>query len=125
LQRRTREGGDAVKVWPQGKRHRGAGAAERRRPHPPTPLADWVLRDEDLLVQTRFGGDRERYGAWRDGLWAEIHDSMLHPGRRPDLTPDEEYVVRTAFDGDRAAYRRCRDRLREELWQIMKVTREH
>jgi hypothetical protein len=114
-----------MKVWPPG-RHRGASAGvSARRPHPPSPLADWVLHDEKLLVETRFGGDRERYGAWRDRLWAEMHDAMHHPGRWRESTADEEYVVKTAFDGNWAQYRVCRDRLREELWQIMKVTREH
>jgi hypothetical protein len=115
-----------MRVWPPGGR-RGVGAAvsARRRPHVSSPLADWVLRDEKLLVDTRFGGNREQYAAWRDRLWAEMHDAMRRPGGRREPAEDEEYVVMTAFDGDWAQYRACRDRLREELWQIMKVMREH
>ncbi|WP_329235968.1 hypothetical protein OG417_30785 [Actinoallomurus sp. NBC_01490] len=114
-----------MKVWPPSRPRRTGARVPARHPHAPTPLADWVLHDEKLLVETRFGGDRERYGAWRDRLWAEMHDAMHHPGRSRESTADEEYVVKTAFDGNWAQYRVCRDRLREELWQIMKVTREH
>jgi hypothetical protein len=125
-----------MKVWPPGKRHRPvlggirrSGAGRRHeRARPSSVLADWVLHDEKLLVESRFGGDSERYAAWRDRLWAEMHDTMRRPERHPDPargnSADEEYVVMTAFDGDWAQYRVCRDRLREELWQIMKVTRE-
>jgi hypothetical protein len=54
-----------------------------------------------------------------------MHDAMRRPGGRREPAEDEEYVVMTAFDGDWTQYRACRDRLREELWQIMKVMREH
>jgi hypothetical protein len=118
-----------MKVWPPGERHRPAlrgihrpGAGRRR--HRPAALANWVLHDEKLLVETRFDGDHARYLAWRDRLWAEMHDSMRRPDRNRRYSPDEEHVVMTAFGGDWAQYRACRDRLREELWQIMKVTRE-
>lgn len=107
-----------MKVWPRGKyRDRGV----RRRPS--VDLANWVLGEEKFLVETRFGGDAEQYGAWRDGLWAEMHELMRRPGQAKRQTADDEYVVMTAFDGDWAQYRICRDRLREELWQIMKVTK--
>jgi hypothetical protein len=120
--------GDAVKVWPPGKHHRPTlSALMRRRPHArtalPAELANWVLHDEKLLVETRFGGNTELYGAWRDRLWAEMHDTMHRPDQPRRHTEDEEYVVITAFDGNWAQYRVCRDRLREELWQIMKVTK--
>jgi hypothetical protein len=120
-----------MKVWPPGKHHRPTlGRLARRRSHSPaapsTDLANWVLHDEKLLVETRFGGDSELYGAWRDRLWAEMHDTMRGGGSRSHgSTQDEEYVVRTAFDGNWSQYRVCRDRLREELWQIMKVTKGH
>jgi hypothetical protein len=94
----------------------------RTRPHPSSDLANWVLHDEKLLVETRFGGDRELYRAWRDRLWTEMYDVMHRPDRTRRYSADEKYVVMTAFDGDWAQYRVCRDRLREELWQIMKVT---
>ena len=120
-----------MKVWPAGKDHRPAlrgihrpGTGRRHeRVHRPAELANWVLHDERILVETRFGGDYERYLAWRDRLWAEMHDRMRRPDRHRRYSPDEEHVVLTAFDGDWAQYRVCRDRLREELWQIMKVTR--
>jgi hypothetical protein len=117
-----------MKVWPPGERHRPRLSAFVRR-HPaaapalPAELANWVLHDEKLLVDTRFGGNRELYGAWRDRLWAEMQDTMHRPDRIRRYTEDEEYVVMTAFGGNWAQYRVCRDRLREELWQIMKVTK--
>jgi hypothetical protein len=83
------------------------------------------LHEEKLLVETRFAGDSELYGAWRDRLWAEMHETMRHPERIRGHSADDEYVVQTAFDGDWSQYRICRDRLREELWQIMKITRGH
>jgi hypothetical protein len=117
-----------MKVWPPGKHHRPTlSDLMRRRPHGrtalPAELANWVLHDEKLLVETRFGGNTELYGAWRDRLWAEMHDRMHHPDQERRHTADEEYVVMTAFEGNWAQYRVCRDRLREELWQIMKVTK--
>jgi hypothetical protein len=120
-----------MKVWPPGKQHRPVLRGIRRhglgrrneRAQPRTELANWVLHDEKLLVETRFGGDSERYNAWRDRLWAEMHDAMRRPDRDRRVSPDEEHVVMTAFGGDWAQYRACRDRLREELWQIMKVTK--
>lgn len=117
-----------MKVWPPHEHHRPAlSGLLRRRPHASaarsSELADWVLHDEKLLVETRFGGNHELYGAWRDRLWAEMHDTMHRPARTRRHTADEEYVVMTAFDGDWAQYRVCRDRLREELWQIMKFTK--
>ncbi len=113
-----------MKVWPPGKpRYQGLDELLRRRSRQTsTSLTNWVLHDERLLIETRFGGDRAEYGAWRDHLWTEMHDT---PHRRPQErrpTPDEEYVVMTAFGGNWAQYRVCRDRLREELWQIMQVT---
>jgi hypothetical protein len=114
-----------MKVWPPGKHRRPTlGGLMRRHEHirPSSDLANWVLHDEKLLVETRFGGNSDLYGAWRDRLWAEIHDRMHHPERACLHSGDEEYVVMTAFDGNWAQYRVCRDRLREELWQIMKVT---
>jgi hypothetical protein len=120
-----------MKVWPPGKRHRPTfHRLARRTPACPSPdLAGWVLHDEKLLVETRFGGDSELYGAWRDRLWTEMHDTMQHPDRpsrsATDSAADEEYVVETAFDGNWSQYRICRDRLREELWQIMKITKDH
>ncbi|MCW2945178.1 MAG: hypothetical protein JWR24_1895 [Actinoallomurus sp.] len=116
-----------MKVWPPGEHDSPPlGRLRRRRPfrhtHSSPDLANWVLQDEKLLVETRFGGDAELYNAWRDGLWAEMHDTMLRPDRTRRHNADEEYVVMTAFDGNWAQYRVCRDRLREELWQIMKVT---
>jgi hypothetical protein len=112
-----------MKVWPR-RRRLAVGGLKRHRAHayPSAELANWVLHDEKLLVETRFGGDCTLYAAWRDRLWAEMQDTMRHPDRDRRPTPDEEYVVRTAFDGDWNEYRVCRDRLREELWQIMKVT---
>lgn len=117
-----------MKVWPPHEHHRPAlSGLLRRRPHASavrsSELADWVLHDEKLLVETRFGGNRDLYGAWRDRLWAEMHDTMHRPAQTRRHTADEEYVVMTAFDGDWAQYRVCRDRLREELWQIMKFTK--
>jgi hypothetical protein len=120
-----------MKVWPPGKHHRPVLRGIRRpgsgrrheRAHSPSDLANWVLHDEKLLVETRFGGDTERYNAWRDRLWAEMHDTMRQPDHARTNSADEEYVVMTAFDGNWAQYRVCRDRLREELWQIMKVTK--
>jgi hypothetical protein len=133
--RRTRRGvylmgslkGDVMKVWPPGKHeHVGLGSLIRRRAHrhghPAADLGSWVLNEEKLLMETRFGGNAELYGAWRDHLWAEMHDTMRRPDRARRHIADEEYVVMTAFDGNWAQYRVCRDRLREELWQIMKVT---
>ena len=111
-----------MKVWPPGKRHRPGSGRRRDHVHAPSDLAEWVLHDEKALVETRFGGDGERYTAWRDRLWAEMRDTLRHPGQARHVPADEEYVVRTAFDGDWAQYRVCCDRLREELWQIMKVT---
>ena len=116
-----------MKVWPPGKpRWPSLGASVRRRvrrrARPCSDLAQWALHDENLLVDTRFGGDIERYRAWRDGLWAEMRGSVRRTARARRYTADEEYVVMTAFDGNWAQYRVCRDRLREELWQIMKVT---
>lgn len=119
--------GDVMKVWPPGKHGRapiGGRMRRRARRHAPChDLANWVLHDEKLLVETKFGGDTELYRAWRDRLWSEMHETMHRPGvaRRVDAE-DEEYVVMTAFGGNWAQYRVCRDRLREELWQIMKVT---
>ncbi|MDN3355869.1 hypothetical protein [Actinomadura sp. DC4] len=117
-----------MKVWPPGKHRRTTlSGLMRRRPHAPAvraaELANWVLHDEKLLVETRFGGNAELYGAWRDRLWTEMHDRMHRPDQARTYTEDEEYVVMTAFDGNWAQYRVCRDRLREELWQIMKVTK--
>ena len=111
-----------MKVWPPGKSHQppDRGPGGRRSP---ADLTGWVLSEEKLLVDTRFHGDAERYGAWRDGLWAEMQEMMRRPGRARRPTTDDEYVVMTAFDGNWAQYRVCRDRLREELWQIMKVTK--
>ena len=116
-----------MKVWPPGKHNRSSvGGLMKRRahhyPHSPSDLANWVLHEEKLLVETRFDGDTELYGAWRDRLWAEMHDTMRRPDRVRRHIADEEYVVMTAFGGNWAQYRVCRDRLREELWQIMKVT---
>jgi len=114
-----------MKIWSPGNHHRPTlGGVMRRhaRTGPSSDLANWVLHDEKLLVETRFGGDRELYGAWRDRLWTEMHDAMHRPDKTRRYSADEEYVVMTAFDGDWAQYRVCRDRLREELWQIMKVT---
>ncbi len=121
------KGETTVKVWPQGKRHRPPlNALMRRRSHPSADLASWVLHDEKLLVETRFGGDSRLYDAWRDRLWAEMHETMRRtPRTRRHAAADEEQVVMTAFDGDWTQYRICRDRLREELWQIMKVTKAH
>jgi hypothetical protein len=122
--RRPTEGrseGDVMKVWPPGKRP-PLGRLMKRRAHCFADLANWVLHDEKLLVETRFGGDVELYNAWRDRLWAEMQDSMRRPDRARRFVADEEYVVMTAFGGNWAQYRVCRDRLREELWQIMKVT---
>jgi hypothetical protein len=120
------EEGDDMKVWPEGKHSRPAlGGLMKRRSRSSTDLASWVLHDEKLLVETRFGGNSELYGAWRDRLWTEMHDTMHHPERTRRHTADEEYVVMTAFDGNWSQYRICRDRLREELWQIMKVTKGH
>ncbi len=114
-----------MKVWPPGRNgNPGTGeTADRpaRRHRPSADLAHWALADERLLVETRFGGDIDRYRTWRDRLWTEMHDTM-HPRCGPYDTFDEEYIVTTAFGGDWAQYRVCRDRLREELWQIMKVT---
>lgn len=114
-----------MRVWPPGRNGTpGAGetAVRRARRHgPAADLAHWTLSDECLLIESRFDGDLDRYRAWRDRLWAEMHDT-LHPGDCAHSTFDEEYVVRTAFGGDWAQYRICRDRLREKLWQIMKVT---
>jgi hypothetical protein len=119
-----------MKVWPPAGRHRPAlGGLMRRRPRPSADLANWVLHDEKLLVETKFGGDAELYTAWRDRLWAEMHDTMRHPdrARRHSVVgeADDEHVVMKAFGGDWAQYRACRERLREELWQIMKVTKRH
>jgi hypothetical protein len=114
-----------MKVWPPGRQHRPVlGGLKKRhgRPHFPSDLSNWVLGDEKLLVETRFGGDCELYGAWRDRLWTEMQETMQRPHRARRHSADEEDVVMTAFDGDWAQYRICRDRLREELWQIMKVT---
>lgn len=109
-----------MKVWPR-RRRLGLGGLKRHRAHahPAADLASWLLHDEKLLVETRFGGDCARYAAWRDRLWAEMHGTPHHPDRDRRPTPDEEHVVRTAFDGDWNEYRVCRDRLREELWQIL------
>jgi hypothetical protein len=115
-----------MKVWPPARHYRSAtGGSAKRRSHPSTDLANWALHEEKLLVETRFAGDSELYGAWRDRLWAEMHETMRHPERIRGHSADDEYVVRTAFDGDWSQYRICRDRLREELWQIMKITRGH
>jgi hypothetical protein len=118
-----------MKIWPPGKHHHRLrlGREKRRpvRPRPTSDLANWLLHDEKLLVETRFGGDRDLYGAWRDRLWTEIHDAIHHSDKARGYSADEEYVVMIAFDGDWAQYRICRDRLREELWQIMKVTNGH
>ena len=116
-----------MKVWPPGKpRNAGLSALLRRRSryvrHSSVDLGAWILHDENLLVETRFGGDRAKYGAWRDHLWTEMHTPRRPGAPESRPTPDEEYVVMTAFDGNWAQYRVCRDRLREELWQIMKVT---
>jgi hypothetical protein len=115
-----------MRVWPPNRRHRPSlGHLRRHRQHTSADLANWVLHEEEVLVETRFDGDAELYRAWRDGLWAEMHDTMHRPIRanRPRrTTADEEYMVMTAFDGNWTQYRTCRDRLREELWQIMKVT---
>lgn len=116
-----------MKVWPRRRRLTLGGLKRHRaHAHPSADLANWVLHDQKLLVETRFGGDCALYAAWRDRLWAEMQDTMHRAGsasgRDRGPTPDEEYVVRTAFDGDWTEYRVCRDRLREELWQIMKVT---
>jgi hypothetical protein len=115
-----------MKVWPPAGHHRSAtGGSVKRRPHPSTDLATWALHEEKLLVETRFAGDSELYGAWRDRLWAEMHDTMHRTDGVRAHSADEEHVVRTAFGGDWTQYRICRDRLREELWQIMKITRGH
>ena len=116
-----------MKVWPPGKRSRlplGMLAAcwTHRHAHSSPDLADWVIQEEKLLVEARFGGDVELYRAWRDRLWIEMHETMHKPAKPQWSTGDEEYVVMTAFEGNWAQYRVCRDRLREELWQIMKVT---
>jgi hypothetical protein len=120
-----------MKVWPPGKQHRpvlrgihrpGLGRRHERTPQS-AELANWVLHDEKILLETRFGGDSERYNAWRDRRWTEMRDTMRQPDRHRNNSADEEYVVMTAFDGDWAQYRTCCDRLREELWQIMKVTK--
>ncbi|MEV5753647.1 hypothetical protein AB0L00_37990 [Actinoallomurus sp. NPDC052308] len=113
-----------MKVWPPGKTHRPvAGPLTQRasRRHE-SDLAGWVIRDEKLLVDSRFGGDQELYRAWRDRLWREMHDAVHDSRPVRKSTDDEEYVVMAAFGGDWAQYRVCRDRLQEELWQIMKVT---
>lgn len=102
-----------MKVWPPGKLERAAGTSG------PGP-EDWVVEGEKALVETRFAGDARRFRAWRDRLWTEIDDALS--GTAVEAA-DEEYVVMTAFEGDWAQYRVSRDRLREELWQIMKVTR--
>jgi hypothetical protein len=117
-----------MKVWPPRKHHWPTlSGLMRRRPHASallsSELADWVLHDEKLLVETRFGGNSELYGAWRDRLWAEMRDTMHQPAPVRRHAADEEYVVMTAFDGNWSQYRVFRDRLREELWQIMKVTK--
>ncbi len=115
-----------MKVWPPGKPQTPGLEAlptaglDNRSPLT-ADLANWVLADEKLLVETRFNGSRERYGAWRDHLWTEMNDPTRHLAHGTRPTPDEEYVVMTAFEGNWAQYRICRDRLREELWQIMKV----
>jgi hypothetical protein len=114
-----------MKVWPPATDDRpAAGAAADHRPRPTADLAGWVLHEEKLLVETRFAGDSALYGRWRDRLWSEMDDTMHAPGHPRRDTADEEYVVTTIFGGDRDQYRACRDRLREELWQIMKVTKE-
>ncbi|WP_433171543.1 hypothetical protein [Actinoallomurus sp. CA-150999] len=113
-----------MKVWPPGKHDRPASRALGRnepRRHG-SDLAGWAIRDEKLLVETKFGGDMELYRAWRDRLWSEMHDAVHHSRPVRKASDDEEYVVMKAFGGDWAQYRVCRDRLREELWQIMKVT---
>jgi hypothetical protein len=111
-------------VWPPGKSHRlHLGALTRyaaRRSG--SSLEDWAIRDEKLLVETRFDGDVELYRAWRDRLWHEMHDAVHDSRSVQKSTDDEEYVVMKAFGGDWAQYRVSRDRLREELWQIMKAT---
>ncbi|GAA0339171.1 hypothetical protein NE235_27460 [Actinoallomurus spadix] len=109
-----------MKVWPPGK-PTGPAVRPTARHHRPD-LAGWAIRDEKPLVETRFGGDRELYRAWRDRLWREMYDAVheSRPVRR--TVEDEEIVVMKAFGGDWAQYRVCRDRLQEELWQIMKVT---
>lgn len=111
-----------MKVWPPGDTHGAAGRADAGAgscSH--ADLSAWLIQDEKHLVEDRFGGDAELYRAWRDRLWTEMHDVILHaPGERPPAD-DEEYVVMKAFGGDWAQYRVCRDRLREELWQIMKA----
>jgi hypothetical protein len=113
-----------MKVWPPAGHHRSAtGGSVTRRPRPSADLANWALHEEKLLVETRFAGDGELYGAWRDRLWAEMQETMHQPQGARGHGADEEYVVRTAFGGDWTQYRICRDRLREELWQIMKITR--
>jgi hypothetical protein len=109
-----------MKVWPPGKPQRQVTRhASRRRG---SDLAGWVIRDEKLLVETRFGGDGELYRAWRDRLWREMQDALRESRPARKTADDEEYVVMKAFGGDWAQYRVCRDGLREELWQIMKVT---
>jgi hypothetical protein len=113
-----------MKVWPPGKSHRlrlGALTRHASRRHG-SSLAGWAIRDEKLLVETRFEGDVELYRAWRDRLWREMHDAVHDSRSVRKGADDEEYVVMKAFGGDWAQYRVCRDRLREELWQIMKVT---
>ncbi|MFL6057141.1 MAG: hypothetical protein ACJ72W_30225, partial [Actinoallomurus sp.] len=60
-----------MKVWPPGKLHRpvpGALTRHAARRHG-TDLAGWVIREEKLLVESKFGGDLELYRAWRDRLW--------------------------------------------------------
>jgi hypothetical protein len=115
-----------MKAWPSGEHRDGdQGVPARGRPRSPSPPAGWAPHDERLLVETRFGGDRERYGAWRDRARPEGRDVPGDPDRRPDDAAYEEYVVATAFDGDWARYRFCRDRLRDVLWQIMRVAGDH
>ncbi|MCO5974047.1 hypothetical protein [Actinoallomurus soli] len=109
-----------MKVWPLGKSHRPVTPHLSRRHG--SGLAGWAIRDEKLLVETRFGGDQELYRAWRDRLWREMHDAVHESRPVRKTAEDEEIVVMKAFGGDWAQYRVCRDRLQEELWQIMKVT---
>lgn len=110
-----------MKVWPPG-RPTGPGTRREARSARPRPrLADWVIRDEKLLVESRFHGDVELYRTWRDRLWAEMDDALHRHEPARASAEDETYVVMKAFDGDWAQYRVCRERLREELWQIMKV----
>jgi hypothetical protein len=113
-----------MKVWPASNHSKPTlSGLMKRRSRSSADLANWVLHEEKLLVETWFAGDGELCGAWRDRLWTEMHDTMNHPERTRRKTADEEYVVMTAFDGNWSQYRICRDRLREELWQIMKVTK--